>query len=157
MGKNVFVLLLAMGCSLVAHAQQDGFRAFFKVDEGFDVVKENVELAITEQGLVIAHHSDVGTMLARTAADLGAKTPVYDNGVVIEFCSASLSRQMMETDPSLIIFCPYGIAVYTLPSQPGTTHITYLRYSELGPQHAKEALLKIEKLLDDIVQQAIDW
>ncbi len=157
MQKYVCFLLLAIGCLQVANAEQGDFRVSVKVDEGFDVVKENVELAITEQGLVIAHHSDVGAMLARTAADLGAKSPVYDKGVVIEFCSATLSRQMMETDPSLILFCPYSIAVYTLPGEPGTTHLTYLRYSKIGPQHAQEALLKIEKLLDDIVKQAVEW
>lgn len=157
MPKKLFILLLAMGWSLIAYAEEGDFRVSVNVDEEFDVVKENVELAITEQGLVIAHHSDVGTMLARTAADLGAKKPVYDKGVVIEFCSATLSRLMMETDPSLILFCPYSIAVYTLPGEPRRTHLTYLRYSRIGPQHARDALLKIEKLLDDIVKQAIEW
>ena len=44
------------------------------VEDNFDNVKEDITLAITGQGLVIAHRSDVATMLNRTAQDLAKQT-----------------------------------------------------------------------------------
>jgi uncharacterized protein (DUF302 family) len=114
----------------------------------FDEVKESVALAIEGRGLVINSVSKVGEMLDRTGADLGAARKIYDNAEVFEFCSAKVSRQMMEATPQNLVYCPYTIAVYTVPGQPGKVFVAY-RKPPPGP-----AFAPVESLLKEIVGEA---
>jgi hypothetical protein len=66
-------------------------------------------------------------MLERTGKDIGASRRVYDRAETIEFCSATVSRQTMEMDPANIVYCPYVIAVYTVPGAKDTVHLAYRR------------------------------
>ena len=131
----------------------DGLWVHHSVEEEFDTIKEYIEEGITNQGLVVAHSSDVGGMLQRTGKDLVTRVQdiahtmiskakgtvgVADNreptvvaatfvrSEVIEFCSAKLSRKMTDADPANVIFCPYSIAIYTTTKNPELVHISNL-------------------------------
>ena len=114
----------------------------------FDDVKDNVRLAIEAQGLVINSVSNVGQMLDRTGAELGKSRRIYGHGEVFEFCSARVSRQMMEADAVNLVFCPFTIAVYTLPEQPAKVFIGYRK------PPADPAFAPVATLLKGIVADA---
>ncbi|MEQ8293244.1 MAG: DUF302 domain-containing protein [Roseovarius sp.] len=105
-----------------------------------------LENAIIGQGLVVDHVSDVGEMLARTREDVGSDVVLYDGAVVMQFCSASLSRKMMEADPLNIAHCPYGIFVI---DREGAVQIGYRTFPEGEMQ-------EVQAFLDAIVQEALD-
>ena len=120
----------------------------------FNEVLEFLKLAITDRGLKISNISHIGEMLARTGKDIGANKTVYENAKAIEFCSASLSRKMLETEATNIVFCPYNIVIYALPEQPNTIHIAYRRLIG-GPEKSRRVLEEVENLLDDIIKDVI--
>ncbi|MFY0635430.1 MAG: DUF302 domain-containing protein [Vannielia sp.] len=97
-----------------------------------------VENAIIGQGLVVDHTSHVGEMLARTGSDLGATKEIFEAADVFLFCSATLSREVMEADPLNIQHCPYAIFVTQID---GKVQIGHRDYPE-GPMEAVEQLLK---------------
>jgi len=117
----------------------------FTVYEGsFEDATFAVESAIVGRGLVIDHVSHVGDMLNRTAADVGSTITIFDNADVFLFCSAVVSRAVMEADPLNIEFCPYGIFV---TQNDGVVSIGHRNY----PQGAMQ---QVETLLKDIVLEA---
>jgi uncharacterized protein (DUF302 family) len=120
----------------------------------FEDVKQMLVLAIENRGLVVNHQSQVGEMLERTGKDLGASRRIYERAELVEFCSANLSRQVMEADPRLLAFCPFGIGIYSLPDQAGTVHLVYRRPRLEGEGRAAQALRQVDQLLHDIVQEA---
>ena len=113
----------------------------------FGEIKENLVMAIENRGLVINYTAHIASMLNRTGADLGKAKTVYRDAEVVEFCSASLSREMMETDPHNLALCPFSVAIYTLPETPGKVWLSY----RLPPLPAAE---KVRALLADIVREA---
>jgi len=82
-------------------------------------------------------------------------TPIFVIAEVLEFCSATVSREMMEADPHNIIFCPYEIAVYVLPSAPDTVYIAFQRPPRTGSPRSRKSLDAVEELLDGIVKDAL--
>lgn len=121
----------------------------------FEDVKQTLVLAIENRGLVVNHQSNVGDMLARTGKDLGAEKQIYARAEVLEFCSATLSRKVMEADHRLLALCPYGIGIYVLPGDVERVHLVYRRPSVGAASPASEALLKVDQLLHEIVQEAV--
>jgi uncharacterized protein (DUF302 family) len=105
-----------------------------------------VESAIVGRGLVIDYVSHTGDMLARTAADVGSDTKLFDGADIFLFCSAQLSRKVMEEDPMNIAHCPYGIFV---AEREGKVMVGYREYPE-GPMQ------EVQTLLDSIVQEALE-
>jgi uncharacterized protein (DUF302 family) len=94
-------------------------------------------------------------MLARTGKDLGETNQIFGDAEVLEFCSALVSRRMVEADPQLLAFCPYGIAVYTLPGKAQTTYVAYRRLvTNLATPAQKAVLERVEALLEAIVEEA---
>jgi len=120
----------------------------------FEDVKQQLVLAIENRGLVVNHESKVGEMLERTGKDFGAGKRIYVRAEVVEFCSAMLSRQVMEADPRLLALCPYGIGIYTLPGEADSVHLVYRRPQSDGTGAAAEALQRVDRLLHEIVQDA---
>jgi hypothetical protein len=98
-----------------------------KVEGTFDDVKDALVAAIEGKGLVVNYTGRIGAMLDRTGKDIGTTRRVYDRAESIEFCSAGVSRQTMEVDPANIVYCPYVIAVYTLPGARDTVQLAYRR------------------------------
>ena len=150
--------LIFAGIGLLAMAQNasaDGAVVVHAIKGSFEEIRERVVFAVQSQGLVVDHTSKVGNMLARTGKDLGETNETFGDAEVLEFCSALVSRRMVEADPQLLAFCPYGIAVYTLPGKPQTTYVSYRRMvTNLVTPAQKEALERVEALLAAIVEEA---
>ena len=105
-----------------------------------------LESAIVGQGLVIDYVSHVGEMLSRTAADVGSDRVLFKNADVFVFCSAVVSREVMEADPMNIAFCPYGI--FVAETADGVM---------FGRQdYPAGALDKVEAMLDAIIAEAVE-
>jgi uncharacterized protein (DUF302 family) len=117
-----------------------------KVEASFAEASEAIVMAIENRGLVVNYTSHIADMLNRTGADLGASRQIFDKAQIIEFCSASLSRKMMETDPHNIVLCPFAISIYTLPGEENT----WIAYRKPMGGAAK----LVEPLLREIVAEA---
>ena len=154
MARTICGLLLL--CWMAASAAQTAHPDISTrvVRGGFDDVRERLVMALENRGLVINYTARVGAMLERTGRDLGRDKPVFDKAEVLEFCSARISRDTMEADPHNIVFCPYAIAVYTLPAAPGTVYLSYRVPAQAGSAESVRALAAVGKLLADIVGEA---
>lgn len=113
-------------------------------DGSFDDATFAVESAIVGKGLVIDSVSHVGDMLNRTGQDVGSEVTIFDDADIFLFCSAVISREVMEADPMNIEFCPYGIFV---TDREGQVMVGYRSYPD-GPMQ------KVQALLTDIVTEA---
>ena len=120
----------------------------FTVEDSFDNVAFAVESAIIGEGLVIDYISHVGEMLERTRGDVGGTTTVFSQADIYLFCSALVSRKVMEADPTNLQYCPYGIFVSESPETPGTITVGFRDYPD-GPMQ------DVEDLLEGIVTKAL--
>jgi uncharacterized protein (DUF302 family) len=118
-----------------------------KVDASFAEATEAIVMAIENRGLVVNYTSHIADMLQRTGADIGASRQIFDQAQIIEFCSASLSRKMMEADPHNIVLCPFAISIYTLPDEKNITWVAYRKPMGGGAQ-------LVEPLLREIAAEA---
>lgn len=140
------ILATVFGLTTQFSAAQDMIHYTTTLD--FDDVTFGIENAITDLGLVVDNISHVGEMLERTREATGSDVVLFQAAEVYSFCSASLSRQVMEADPMNIVFCPYDIFVAQLP---GSDQVT------VGfRQYPKGAMQVIQMMLDGIVQEAIE-
>jgi uncharacterized protein (DUF302 family) len=121
----------------------------------FKEVKERVLHAIENRGLVLNYTARIGAMLERTGKDTGAARRIYGDAEMLEFCSVRVSRDMMEADPRNIVFCPYSIAIYTLPKEKDKVYVAYRRPGETGSERSVKSLRAAEKLVADIVSEAL--
>ncbi len=143
---RVLAVLLGLFLSLSA-AAGDG-ASVVAVNGKFADVKDDLVAAIEQRGLLVNSTSHVGDMLERTGRDLGKTKRIYDRAEVVEFCSAAASRAMTEADPRNLVYCPYTIAIYSLPGKPGVVYLAHRRY----PQTA--ALKPVADLIAGIVADA---
>lgn len=142
-GKTIGVLLAAaIAMFWAAAASADVVSA--KAKGTFSEVKDNLVLAIQSRGLKIDYTAYIGNMLQRTGKAVGSTKKIYGNAEALQFCSAVVSRKMMENDAGNIAYCPYVIALYTLPDDPKTVYVVY-----------REGLSEVEALLGGIVQEAL--
>lgn len=109
----------------------------------FEDAAFGVESAIVNKGLVVDFVSHVGEMLNRTMEDVGGEQ-LYTEADIFVFCSAVVSREVMEADPDNIAFCPYGVFV---AERDGLVRIGYRTYPD-GPMD------QVETLLDGIAREA---
>ena len=119
----------------------------YTTDEAFDDVAFAVESAILSKGLVIDSISHTGAMLERTRADVGSDKVLFLAADVYEFCSASVSRQVMEADPDNFHFCPYAIRIDERPDTAGTVTVSHQTYSG--------TMEPVNTLLEGIVAEAL--
>lgn len=157
MHRLLGILLLAWVAGSLHAADESAHMAHYTVEQPFDVVKQDLELAITARGMVINNVAHIGEMLERTGKDLGAGTRIYEQAQALEFCSAVVSREMMAADPHNIVFCPYVIAIYVMPDQPEITHIAFRRPGASGDEASRQALGKVETLLREIIEEVTEF
>jgi uncharacterized protein (DUF302 family) len=148
------LIVFISSISSVARAAAPGVK-IQSVKGQYEEVKERVMFAIENRGIVLNYTARVGNMLERTGKDLGRPQQIFNQAEVLEFCSAVLSRATMEADPHNIVSCPYTIAIYTLPQEPGKVYISYRKPSAAGVKPSAGSLAAVEKLLEDIVQEAL--
>jgi len=153
--KPLWCFLCLMSAALAAQAAAPGVQVRSLRGEFADI-RERVVIALQNRGLVVSYTARVGDMLERTGRDLGRNAPVYGNAEVLEFCSAVLSREAMEADPHSIVYCPYAIAVYTLPGKPGTVYLSYRAPAAAEDSRAGRALRAVGSLLAGIVDEAMN-
>lgn len=140
--------LIAGALALAAGSVRAQDVVVYTTSDSYDDVAFAVENAITGAGLVIDAVSHVGEMLERTRADVGSDRVLFAHGDVYQFCSARVSRQVIEAEPLNIGFCPYGIFVAELADRPGEVMVGYRVY----PQGAMQA---VQDMLDAIVKAAL--
>ena len=146
---------LLLSGSLATHpGQDDSPYVVYDTKGKYADVLEELTQAVINRGLVVGTTSHVQEMLERTGKDLGRTKHVYENGEVLQFCSAVLSRKATEADPRNIISCPYGIAVWTEPGKPNQVFVGYRRTDPRSPRGSMAALKEVEKLLDEIAREA---
>ncbi len=142
-----FILAAALACTAqVATAQE---LVTYTTDQSFDDITFGVESAIVDAGLVVDSVSHVGEMLERTRADIGSDKVLFVQADVYSFCSAKVSRHVMEANPLNIVFCPYDIFVAVVADNPDETIVGFRQYP-------KGAMQEVQALLDSIVKAAID-
>lgn len=118
----------------------------YEFDGAYEDATFGVESAILDRGLVIDFVSKVGPMLARTKEDVGGNKDLFADAEVFLFCSATLSRKVMEADWTNLGHCPYGVFVAE-PADGGAVQIGY-RLMPDGP------MKEVEALLDEIAKEA---
>jgi uncharacterized protein (DUF302 family) len=122
----------------------------------FAHVRDDLKSAIEGKGLVIDYQSHVNAMLERTGKDLGSTRKLYADAQAFVFCSAALSRKMMEADLANVSMCPYSITVYATAQDPGTVHVSYRRpWRPDGSSASVSALKEVEALLDGLAREAL--
>mgnify|MGYP006302514379 CR=1 FL=1 len=124
---------------LAAPVAADGDIVTYETDLAFGDVAFGLENAILDEGLVIDHVSHVGEMLARTRADVGSDVELFEQADAYGFCSATVSREVMEADPMNIAYCPYHVFIMQKAGEETVT-IGYRGYPD-GPMDAVEAML----------------
>ena len=123
----------------------------------FEDVRDDLKLAIESKGLVVDYHSHINRMLERTGKDVGSTRKLYVDAQAFVFCSAALSRRMMEADAANAAMCPYSITVYATARQPDTVTVAYRRpWRPDGSAASRAALKEVEVLLDGIAREALD-
>lgn len=145
--KSVMCGVLFLSASFAATDQARAEEPIIVAFDGdFDDATFAVESAILDRGLVIDYVSHVGEMLNRTGADLGSNTKIFEQADTFLFCSAVVSREVMEADPNNIAHCPYGI--FVIETDTGVS-IGHKKYPD-------GAMQKVETLLKEIVAEAVE-
>jgi uncharacterized protein (DUF302 family) len=118
-------------------------------------VRDDLKLAIEAKGFVVDYESQIGAMLERTGKDIGQTQAVYADARVLQFCSAQLSRKMMEADPANVVNCPYGIAVYATAAKPDEVVVAFRPLRPRGTSPASRAALReVNAMLDALAREA---
>jgi len=140
-----FALCLNLMLTLTMPVMAQTQAITYAFDGAFEDATFGVESAILDAGLVIDYVSHTGEMLERTGEDLGADVKIFDAADIFLFCSAVLSRRMMEADPMNVAHCPYSIFV---TDRDGQVMIGYRRYPD-------GIMQEVQALLDSLVQGAL--
>ena len=146
--------MCAILCLPLSAMASEAYTVLFKTQGTFHDVRDSVQFAIEGKGLAINHTNKIAEMLARTGTAVGASKQVYVDGEQFEFCSATLSREMMEADPHAMVMCPYIVSVYTIPDDKNV----YIAYRKPGPTtnpKLQKALSDVESLLTSIIEDAM--
>jgi uncharacterized protein (DUF302 family) len=148
---------LVMGCVALASASLAAAQDIKSLTKAgsFEDVKFELANAITERGLAVDYNGQLGKMLDRTGADVGSTKPIYKHAEFFTFCSAKLSRAMMEADPLNAAFCPYVVFIYEPAGAPGKITVGYRPPPKTGKPASDAALADIDQLLDGIIRAAV--
>lgn len=140
---------LSIGISLVASPVMAQDFTAITIDDSIDNITFSLESAILDKGLTIDFTSHTGEMLERTREDVGSDVVLYSEATIFSFCSARVSRRVMEADITNIAFCPYAIYVYATPDNPEQTIIGHRIFPGDSMKPAND-------LLDEIIADAIE-
>ena len=118
----------------------------------YEDVRTDLESAIIKEGLKVDYVGNIAGMLERTGKDVGSNAPVYKNAEFMTFCSAKLSRQMMEADPANMSQCPYVVFIYQRAATLKEVSVGYRKVNAVG--RGKKSLDEINAMLDRIAKAA---
>ena len=121
-----------------------------QTDAAFADAAQAVQDGIVNRGYTIDYHGFIGDMLKRTAGDVGATKELYKDAEFFTFCSAVMSRSVMEADIGDIAYCPYVVFVYEEASMPGKVTVGFRRLPEGGGRD------QVNALLTEIIDEAVE-
>lgn len=150
----VTAMMAAAALPGAAAAWADKATKTFTAKKSFEDAKFDLTNAITDKGLTIDATGHIAAMLARTGADVGSTKPIYKAAEYVTFCSAKLSRQMMEADAGNMGLCPYVMFVYETVAKPGEVTVGYRRLPDDGSDASKAAFKEINALLEGLAKEA---
>ena len=153
LGNGVLWAFALLAWTTVAASAQE-IRSYAK-RAAYDDIKFELTNAIIGRGLTVDYSGQIGKMLERTGPDVGSTKPLYAQAEFFAFCSAKLSRAMMEADLANLGFCPYIVFMYEAVNKPGETVVGYRRPTPAGSDASRAALAEIDALLDGIVRDAV--
>lgn len=163
MKKSIVVGISLLFLSVFAVSEElkpitSGLVIAYQTEKSFEDVKEHLETAITNQGLVISSRLHIQDMLSRTAKDLGFAGSVFQDVESISFCSASLSHRMTQLSPLNATMCPFTITVYSKATEPKQVYVAF-RNPTVAGDNAETLRQEIEDLFHRIVRQALtgEW
>ena len=142
-----YLLIAALSALPALPALAESKPVTYQVEDSFDNVTFAVESAIVGRGLVIDYTSHTGEMLERTRGDVGSDKVLFTAADIFSFCSATISRQVMEADLSNIQNCPYTIFVYETPGAPGKVTVGHRAY--------EGSMAPVAELMSDILTEAL--
>ncbi|PKM09590.1 MAG: hypothetical protein CVV17_00385 [Gammaproteobacteria bacterium HGW-Gammaproteobacteria-7] len=151
--KKLLALCALLCLPLTAQAAES-YTVLFKAQGSYQDIRDNLQMAIEGKGLKITNTNHIADMLERTGKDIGETRKVYEHAEQFEFCSATISRRMMEADPHSIVMCPYSVVVYQVPSDK-TVYLAYRKPAATKNPALKKQLAELEKLLTDIIKDAM--
>jgi uncharacterized protein (DUF302 family) len=155
--RSLVPTLVATSISLLAlPALAQPVVTYVKSGATFDDVRDDLKTAIEGKGFVVDYEAQIGRMLERTGKDLGATKPLFANAQSLQFCSAKLSRKLMEADATTAVLCPYSIVVYATAARPDQVMVSYRRPAMPGKatKAARGALRELDALLDGLAREA---
>ena len=116
----------------------------------FGDVTQAVQDGIVNRGYTIDYHGLIGDMLKRTAGDVGATKELYKDAEFFTFCSAVVSRKVMEGDIGDIAYCPYVVFIYEDASKEGTVTVGFRSLPAGGERD------QVNDLLTEIIEEAAE-
>jgi uncharacterized protein (DUF302 family) len=143
-----------MLCLPLTALAAESYTVLFKAQGSYQDVRDNLQMAIEGKGLKITSTNHIAEMLERTGKDIGETRKVYENAEQFEFCSATISRHMMEADPHAIVMCPYSVVVYQVPDDKAV-YLAYRKPAATKNAALKKPLAEMETLLSDIIKDAM--
>ena len=121
-----------------------------ETEQAFAGTAQAVQDAIVNKGYKIDYHGHIGDMLKRTAEDVGAAKQLYKDAEFFTFCSAVVSRKVMEGDIGDIAYCPYVVFVYETVDAPGKVIVGHRKLPEGGERD------QVNAILDEIATSAAE-
>ena len=149
------LIIVLIVLAVAAAAQTAGEVKTYTKKASFEDVKFDLANAITNRGLVVDFIGNVGGMLARTGKDVGSDKPIYKNADYMSFCSAKLSREMMEAEPGNVVHCPFVMFAYETAAKPGEVVVGYRPLPKGGSVASVKVFEAIADLLDGIAKEAV--
>ncbi|MCB1424764.1 MAG: DUF302 domain-containing protein [Zhengella sp.] len=140
--------LLASQAGAALAAGEDVFTV--TTQNAFADTAQAVNDAIVNRGFKIDYHGFIGDMLKRTAGDVGASKALYNDAEFFTFCSAVVSRQVMEADIGDIAYCPYVVFVYETADNPGHVVVGHRKLPEGAGRD------QVNTLLNEIAEEAAE-
>jgi uncharacterized protein (DUF302 family) len=149
-------LLASMTCLVLAAspAAAQAIKTYEKSGTSYDDVRFDLTNAIVGAGLSVSSTGRVGEMLDRTGEAVGSTKKIYRNAEFFTFCSAKVTRALVEADPLNIAFCPTTMFLFEPEDRPGTVVVGYRRPVATDARSAA-AVTAAEALLDQIARDAV--
>lgn len=151
--KLASTIVVVLGLIAVSAWTAEAFSTRSKAGS-YEDVKFDLTNAIIERGLVIDHTGNVAGMLERTGADVGSTKKLYRAAEYFVFCSAKLSREMMEADPANMGACPFVVFMYEREDKPGEIVVGFHNPIGRGSPVSEAAIAAVRTLLSDIIVEA---
>lgn len=143
LGVPFFLLVCLLLVCSPARAEGGVVKQFVEGSD-FRSAREALYEAIEGEGLVVGNALPFSQMLERT----GQANP-YREAEIVQFCSASLARQMVGEDAGQIVFCPLAIAFYVTTANPSVVVMAYRAPGDESP-----AKVQAGALLGRLVERA---